>query len=76
MVRRKFSVRYFLLREGISGGGAMILTAKNKKHAEFIIKYCIDSGMEPLAANGPLWNHLVLIIRVVGGYSCVSFKSS
>ena len=41
----------------------MILTDKNRKHSEAIVKYCIDSGMEPFAANGPLWNHLVRVLK-------------
>ena len=41
----------------------MILTDKNRKHAEAIVKHCIDSGMDSFAANGPLWNHLVRVLK-------------
>ena len=40
----------------------MILTVKNRKHAEAIVQHCTDNAMAIEATMG-LWNHLVYIFK-------------
>ena len=40
----------------------MILTEKNRKHAEAIVQHCTDNAMAIEATMG-LWNHLVYIFK-------------
>ena len=45
----------------------IIKNHKNKKHAEAIIQYCKDNGMQPESTAG-LWNHLVKLFKKMEKY--------